>query len=110
MAAALRADGILSSGWMPYHPKAYSLAESAGWVLVTAGPFGQGPLHYAESVHLFLYLSRGSGAVLPSASCVTSYLCIWVPSMWIQHWGWETWVKALSPPLRSWEVLDIGGP
>lgn len=30
--------------------------------------------------------------------------------MWIKHWGQETWVRALSPSLRSWEVLDIGRP
>lgn len=44
-------------------------------------------LYRAENGHVFFHLSWGSDATQPSASCVTSYLCMWVSCVW----GQETW-------------------
>ena len=63
-------------------------------------------LYGAEKGRVFFHLSWGSEAVQPSATCVTSHLCIWVSCVW----GQETWAgggAGGSLTSSSWSEHDL---
>lgn len=88
VATALWADDAPSTGWMLLPSQSRQLGrESAVRILVTTCLLGLCTMQKMDT-HVFLYLSWGSDAALPWASCVTLCLRVWVSSRLIKHWIW----------------------